>query len=766
MRQIIAILLFFGLGLHCYGQSYISLLDGTSVKSVDENSSTRNVEILDDGVLVTYNLKYVQAIQDPIYPDAYTLRIKGFEFNSSAGEPAILGRVDAFTLPVGTFAKISIESTEYIDLPMKISPARPLLSENTYEVYSKENVPTVKGYKGMFPESIVEYTDCQMYRGTPIAHVSVKPMQYNYDNSTARVYSKIKYKVTFINESKTISSVKIVSPDDYILRNTTLNQGLIKKMGKSERALMSSVDVTKDYLIITVPQFLDAVNRFAEWKKLMGYNVIVSTQSSWTYDDVLNEVQAQYDSCDNLYYYLIVGSQSLINSKYAGGNYYTDYYIGCMGGEFDYENDVIGGRLPVTTLNEANTVIDKIISYEKNPVMNYSFYNTGLNCTYFQDSNNDGYEDRRYARTTERIRNYMIAKGKTVNRVYYANSNVSPSHWINANDYYSDGGEIPDSLKKPNFPWDGNAGDIINRINAGAFYVLHRDHGEVRGWVEPKFDLTDIHQLNNGNMLPVFFNIDCETGRFCSTNPRCFADSLLVMSNGGAVGIFAASEYTKPQPNDALAEGIFETIWPSPGLMQDFNCQLMPMEPVYALGFILKEGTSKMISVDNWGHHKYNNREYYHCFGDPSMEIRTEYPSDFSSVTINRITNSVTVNLGSDSGRITFYNTATGLVTSYEGNSASYVGDAASTIVCIYGHNRIPYIDYPPTNTTYYIQNETVVGNKTISSDVIKAGSNVTDTKPQGPVTFNGGMINLNGGIVELHGETEVTLGTTLNINN
>ena len=63
-------------------------------------------------------------------------------------------------------------------------------------------------------------------------------------------------------------------------------------------------------------------------------------------------------------------------------------------------------------------------------------------------------------------------------------------------------------------------------------------------------------------------------------------------------------------------------------------------------------------------------------------------------------------------------------------------------------------------------QNETVTGNITISADVIKAGSNVTNIKPTGPVTFNSGEINLNGGIVEIEGETTVTLGTTLNINN
>ena len=313
--------------------------------------------------------------------------------------------------------------------------------------------------------------------------------------------------------------------------------------------------------------------------------------------------------------------------------------------------------------------------------------------------------------------------------------------------------------------WDGDADSIICYINQGVFYVLHRDHGEVKGWVDPKFDITDLQQLYNGNKLPVVFSINCETGRFYNSARRCFADSILVMNDGGAVGVFAATEYSWPQPNDALAEALFEVIWPYPGLMQDFGCQFSYQEPVYALGEILMLGNSKMMSVDNWGHYRANTKEYYHCFGDPSMEIRTEYPTVFSNVNITRGSNSISVDLGSDSGRITFYDTNTGVVTAYQGSSATQTCNPNSTKVCIYAHNRIPYIDEPVSNPMYFIQNETVTGNITISADVIKAGSSVTNTKPQGPVYFNGGVINLNGGTVEIEGETTVTLGTTLNIN-
>ena len=45
-------------------------------------------------------------------------------------------------------------------------------------------------------------------------------------------------------------------------------------------------------------------------------------------------------------------------------------------------------------------------------------------------------------------------------------------------------------------------------------------------------------------------------------------------------------------------------------------------------------------------------------------------------------------------------------------------------------------------------------------------GSNVTNAMPTGPVKFYGGEIELNGNTVEIYGETTITLGTTLTINN
>lgn len=722
---------------------------------------------MDDGVVISYNFDYAKIIEDSIYTDSKMIYIGGLSLNLNAGEPAFPRRTDSFTLPVGTKAEVEMVEAKYIDKPMSLSPARPALSEKTYEEYSKENVPPILAYKGFYPEAPVTLGREMNYRGTSVVDFNIQPVLYNYETGIVRLYSKITYKVKYV-DCDSQKDAHIIAANDYFLENTTIlpKSSYTKKQLRSASSV-NSVDVTKSYLIITVPEMMSAVSKLVQWKKTLGYNVIVEVQSSWTSSEVISTVQNVYYNNANLYYILIVGSHAKVNAWQApdcSNCHFTDYYYGDVNG--DWTPDIYTGRLPVQTTSEANIVIDKIIKYEKNPITDTSFYQTGLNCTYFQSSDNYS-ESRRFAYTTERIKNYVEGQGKTVNRVYYTESTVYPTTWCNDPSYYANGGTLPTYLQKPQFAWNGNANDINYYINQGAFYVFHRDHGVVTGWCAPYYTTSHLSGLSNGDKHPVVFSINCETGRFAGNSSRCFADSILVVSNGGAIAVFAATNYTDSQYNDILAEALFESVWPTtPGLLKTCGIDIQPFSfPVYELGPLLIQAKQTMTSVCG-GTLSVKINEAYQCFGDPSMEIRTAVPQTFSNVNITRTTNHISVDLGSENARISFYNAATGECLCYEGTSAEYNGNPASTFVCVYAHNRIPYIANPEP-ATYYIQNETVSGNITINSDVIKVGSNVTNTKPQGPVYFSGnGTINLNGGTVEIQGETTVSTGTTLNINN
>ena len=227
-------------------------------------------------------------------------------------------------------------------------------------------MPQIRPYRGYYPIELFEPVKTRKYRGTTIADVRFHPLQYNYDTSTVRAYYRIVYKVSFVGGSM-IANMTNISPDDPFLENTTLNHGVFKQSSPQNISSTNNVDVTKNYLIITIPEFLPAVYRLAEWKRMLGYNVIISSQSLWNADGVRAKAQYEYNNnTGGVYYLLIVGGHSLITSWRFQGGEYTDYYYGCIESEYDTSQEIYVGRLPVMTSDEANTVVDKIINYEKN----------------------------------------------------------------------------------------------------------------------------------------------------------------------------------------------------------------------------------------------------------------------------------------------------------------------------------------------------------------------------------------------------------------
>ena len=122
----------------------------------------------------------------------------------------------------------------------------------------------------------------------------------------------------------------------------------------------------------------------------------------------------------------------------------------------------------------------------------------------------------------------------------------------------------------------------------------------------------------------------------------------------------------------------------------------------------------------------------------------------------------IEVHLPNDSARITFFDKSSESICVQEGSHASFYGNQECVIVCISGHNKIPYID----EGIIYIQNKTINENVTYKANIIKVGSNVTPQQTSGPVVINNGKTVLKGNTVEIHGDMIVPLGAELEIRN
>lgn len=684
----------------------------------------RTVQRTDDGITVAYTFTGNGPSACNAGDGGCVWRIDGFGLRDAPGGYATPFRVDAFAVPEGCTAVVETVDSAFVDYDCRLAPARRIPEKGT----AAEGVVKESGQNasqgGFYPRKVaVAAWRGSVYRGREICNVVVNPVQYDAAANKARAYSKITYKVRFVPKAGARTTAgapatkPVILPADNMLGNITMN-GASAKDGDMTVKVTGVVagDDSRDYLIISVDKYAEAVDRFAEWKELLGFRVHKVLKGSWNSDAVKAEVEKAYAENPALYYLLIVGDHDDVPGQYMEHHaddgdfsvHYTDLYYGCMDGEGDETPDIYRGRLSVSSPEEAATVVDKIIGYEKTPPTDAGFYERGVNCADYLDNDNgvaDDYEDRRYVQTAEEIRAYMLGQGKDVERVYSTNYEITPKYW-NRN-YFSFGEPIPEDMLKPAFAWDGNEGDIRRAINSGVFYVLHRDHGLVDCWENPYFSVKHVDMLQNGDLLPVVFCVNCDNGAF---QADCLAERFLRKQGGGAVAVIAASDISYSGYNDALACGLFDAIWPVPGLRPKFpGVNSLGGEtpaPTYELGQILDQAQMRVSETfgspdpsvssneKNDAFCRVITKEIYHCFGDPSMQIRTEAPAPFGNVSVTRGNGCVTVGNGGETARITFVNRRTGEVVSHIAPSAVYTtADFEDVDVCVSGHNRIPYID-------------------------------------------------------------------------
>ncbi len=598
----------------------------------------RTVTPDENGVTVSYNLDGLRYEEDDLYPGSYRIDVPGFGHNTTLTEPAYPLRWDSFEIPEGCSASVSVVSETDIDMPLVLAPARELLVDSSTTGYSLDNVPPVEGFKGWSTVPLVSKDGVEVYRDRDILYVRVSPVSYSYEEGKVKIANQFSYRVSFDASGSAIrrsSGNRHEIDEEYMSSVLTYVQSTDSPMNAS--AAGTTWKDAPHYLILTVPAYAQAANTFKAWKQKMGFNVTVLSQSSWTSASIKSSISAQYQSQYNLQYVLLFGNEDALPGMAfptSRGTRYTDYLYGCMDGDNDMMSDLFMGRISITSLTEANTVVNKIIAYEKTPPTQTSFYNKAIGASYFQDYDPlDGYEDRRFVKTCEDIRTALLGKGISMSRIYTAHAGVNPRFWNKGT--YDYGGELPSDLKKPNFAWNGSKTDIISQINSGVLFALHRDHGAIYGWGDPSFTTTDLSGLNNKNLTPVVFSLNCESGTYQAGDayPVCFAEKFLSMQ-GGAVGVFAASAISYSGYNDALALEMFRCVWPDASFPASFPSYSHPESETNAkiatLGGILKRGIDCMAQYYSNSQDSYipYTKKIFHCFGDPSMRMYSKRPND------------------------------------------------------------------------------------------------------------------------------------------
>ncbi|MFZ0734923.1 MAG: C25 family cysteine peptidase [Candidatus Sulfotelmatobacter sp.] len=173
------------------------------------------------------------------------------------------------------------------------------------------------------------------------------------------------------------------------------------------------------------------------------------------------------------------------------------------------------GRLPVSTLDEATTVVNKIVAYEG------------------QSTNGPW------------TANAMVVADKDDTESFTQDSQTVEA-------------ALPSTMQVTNVFLDSVGttaaqGDIISGINSGQLLVNYLGHGSEEQWSGSDiFDENSVPSLTNTSQLPVFLIMDCLNGFFQDVYSQPLAVTLLVAPNGGASAVVASSGLNQPAPQTTL----------------------------------------------------------------------------------------------------------------------------------------------------------------------------------------------------------------------
>ncbi len=278
----------------------------------------------------------------------------------------------------------------------------------------------------------------------------------------------------------------------------------------------------------------------------------------------------QYDetlSDDNYVYF---GQYGLIDSdsSYIGG---------------DRGFDMIASRWPVSSAAEISSIVAKLKAYES--VAGYDSWRTRISLIADDENSpqNSPVVERVHTIQTEELSKSHIPNFLNQKKIY---------SW----EYLFVNQDKPAVNEA-----------IVNDINDGSLVVNYVGHGSPDVWAhEHIFSRTgDLPRLTNSNSLPLFFAASCAISFFDDPKREGMAEDLLVM-NGGAIGIIAATRLVYSAENAEFNQAVFDIIL--------YNDSLTMCEAMYAAK-LQRQYISPTTPVPNT-----NDRNYLY-FGDPYLRL-------------------------------------------------------------------------------------------------------------------------------------------------
>lgn len=318
---------------------------------------------------------------------------------------------------------------------------------------------------------------------------------------------------------------------------TTQTRGGLKSIADTT-PLQFLGEATPEYVVITCDSLIPAFSKLIEWRKDLGYRTIVKSVESiyeeYNTGSKIHSIKTYLDECYENWgtlYVLFGGDIDIVPSQLKEGYYSQlfayDYFFTQKGDGHTH----LFSRIPAQNSQEARTIIDKIITYEKGNFYNPSYIDNYIGILGPISSYDINYKKKDLYQQNKSIyvNKYYIVED--LDCVKYPSSNCQ---------------ELPqDSAVELNSlnMLKGINGELFN--NTKFHIVYHEDHslednfGASAEGKRESIYIRDIETLDNFNGLyQVVLSNGCCTSNF---SLDCIAESYIKHPNSGCVAFFGNS---------------------------------------------------------------------------------------------------------------------------------------------------------------------------------------------------------------------------------
>ena len=431
----------------------------------------------------------------------------------------------------------------------------------------------------IYPANIINISDPVILRDQRMINISINPFQYDSERQELRVIRKVSFDLKKIDSpgiNRKTRKGKISRFFEPLYRSIMVNYEEINRNEDYQRPCYLFIypdnnTVETDLAVLTT------------WKHKKGFEVHTAStlETGASLTSIKAYIQEAYDTWENPPEFVCLvgdagGNFSIPTGHLDGGMYNGegDHFYTMLEGD-DILADVFIGRLSFNDILEFETIISKILNYEKNPYLgDLEWYNRAL---MLGDPTDSGPSTVTTNQSIVEMMSYEVPDIDCI-EIYEGN-------WVNS---------------------------ISTNLNQGVLYFHYRGFANMSGW-----NNTNTLNLNNGYMLPVVTHITCVTGDFEGTYD-CRSEAFLKAGSpstpkGAIAAIGTATGNTHTCFNNIVSAGTFF------GIFQD---------KIYNMGGALTRGKVALYNnyPTNPANHVHQFSYWNNLMGDPGMEVWTGIP--------------------------------------------------------------------------------------------------------------------------------------------